>query len=435
MNLLKFTQFLNETVQIPVLDVVIDNYGNLLNGENNMPMVKGNIVQRKIDGKNITVDILGNNGQSYPAGIDKNGNLVAISVSTDGNYYALNSEDLPLRIPQSIKGFPSKFWKVYKTPFTDISKAENIDYFKILPKLSTGWVNVKIDMEIIKRVRRYAIGLGRGKGLESLTSKLNELERLSKGLDRRKRSRATIQKEMSVIMLLHYINEIKDYFTASSSGFLFESFLGGLITNAKVIEDNSKADIIADGESYQVKLYSGLENSISYNTNLVDYYCICFKYASKIDIYILNGKTSLDDPDNINNFLTPGNSRKEKPEGSKSTGPKLSASQIKNRASTKFTIELNNIEEKIKNISEGLKEALDDLYRELSEFQYNIETIITGVEPKGKKIMDDDQFKVRYDNALSNIKNLGGQVTSLYQAIDPKKKVSQNNQPDQTNPK
>lgn len=419
MNLLKFTQFLNEAVQIPVLDAVIDNNGNLLNGENNMPMVKGNIVQKKVDGKNIIINILGSNGQSYPAGIDKNGNLVAVNISGDGNYFALNNQNVPLRVPQSLRGLPSRFWKVYKTPVIDIANPENIDYFRVLPKLSTGWVNVKIDMEIIKRVRRYAIGLGRGRGLESLTTKLSELERLSRGLDRRKRSRATIQKEMSVIMLLHYINEIKDYFTASSSGFLFESFLGGLITNAKVIEDNTKSDITADGETYQVKLYSGLESAIKYNTNLVDYYCICLKYAEKIDIYILNGTTPLEDPNNINNFLTPGGEK---------TLPRLSTSQIRNGATVKYTIELNNIEEKIRNISEGLKEALDGLYRELSEFQYNIETIITGVEPKGKKIMDDAQFELRYTNAMSNVRNLEGQVKSLYEAIDPKKKSHQNNQ-------
>jgi hypothetical protein len=30
----------------------------------------------------------------------------------------------------------------------------------ILPIIPTGWVNVKIDMEVIKRVRRYSSSLG-----------------------------------------------------------------------------------------------------------------------------------------------------------------------------------------------------------------------------------------------------------------------------------
>jgi hypothetical protein len=408
MNLLKFNQFLNEDVRIPVLDAVIDEAGNLLNGENNMPTVKGNIVQKKVNGRNTLVDILGNNGISYPAGIDKNGQLVAVKV--DGSGVALNSEGNPLKMSQNYKGFPSRYWKVYKTTASGV---ENIDYIRILPKLSTGWVNVKVDMEIIKRVRRYARGLGRGKGFSSFTTKLEDLERLSKGLDRRKRSRATIQKEMSVIILLHYINEIKNFFTASSSGFLFESFLAGLITNAKVIEDNTKSDIMADGRSYQVKLYDSLAASISYNPELVDYYCICFKYPDRIDIHILEGTCPVEDPNNINNFLTGSG--------------KLSASQIKNRGNKyKYTIELNNIEEKIKTISEGLKEVLDKLYEELSSFQYNVETIITGVEPKGKKVMDDDQFEARYKGAMDNIQNLEMQVKSLYETIDPKKRNQEN---------
>jgi hypothetical protein len=41
---------------------------------------------------------------------------------------------------------------------------------------------------------------------------------------------------------------------------------------------------------------------------------------------------------------------------------------------------LNNIEGRIDNIAKGLKNSLDNLYSGLSKFQYNIETIITGID-------------------------------------------------------
>lgn len=410
---MKFNQFLNEDVRIPVLDAVIDELGNLYNGLLGNPLMKGNIVQKKIDGRNEVIDILGSDGKSYPLGLDKNGTLVAVYKDDEG--YALSSDGgEKIRIPQDIKGF-SKFWRVFrKTP----TENQNIDYFKLLPTLPTGWVNIKVDMEVIKRVRRYARGLGRGRGFDSLTSKLEDLQKLSQGLDKRKRSRTSIQKEMSVIMLLHYINEIKNFFTAASSGFLFESFLAGLITNARVIEDNSKADIMADGISYQIKLYDSLSASISYNQNLVDYYCICLKYPEKIDIYILEGNCPVEDPKHISNYLIGGIEK----DGVISK-EFISTSQIKERATKyRYTIELNNIEEKINTISLGLKEVLDGLYKELSDFQYNVETIITGVEPEGKKIMTDEQFIERYNSAVRNVSNLDGQVKSLYETIDPKKR-------------
>ena len=47
MDIIKFNDFINEDVKIPVLDVLIDDYGNLYNGEEGYPLRKGNIVQNK----------------------------------------------------------------------------------------------------------------------------------------------------------------------------------------------------------------------------------------------------------------------------------------------------------------------------------------------------------------------------------------------------
>ena len=159
-------------------------------------------------------------------------------------------------------------------------------------------------MEIVKRVRRYSKAIGtHNSGYSSFLSKLEEFQRISKfevkdSKKGAKKKRRTIQAEMSVIILLHYINEIKDFFTPSSSGFLFESFIAGLIPNARVKEDNTAADIIVkEGNNtikYQIKLISADTKYVDLvkeeewtkvegkkvlvSSEFLDYYVICLKY-------------------------------------------------------------------------------------------------------------------------------------------------------------
>ena len=415
MNITKFTDFINEDVKIPVLDVLIDDNGNLYNGEEGYPLRKGNIVQNK---NRKVIDILGEDRNSYPAGIDKNGFLVSVyGYSNDG--YLLNNKEEPILINSSLR-------KKY-TELANYTYYENIDYSFLIPIVPTGWVNIKVDMEIIKRVRRYSKSLGtNSEGFQSFKDKLNDLKRTSKGIKLRKRSRETIQKEMSVIILLHYINEIKNFFTPSGAGFLFESFLAGLIPNAKVKEDNSKCDVYADGKKYQVKLYSSLESSLSIayesieedingrrvvSINSMDYYLICLKYADRVDIFILDGKNENSDA-YYQKFRTEGlrKDRTQVPQHER----KFSVSLIVNKCpdNMKFSIDLINLEEKIRKIASGLKETLDDLYSQLSEFQYNVETIITGVDEKGDIISPVD-FTNLSTSAESNIRSMSSKLKNL----------------------
>jgi hypothetical protein len=131
--------------------------------------------------------------------------------------------------------------------------SKDFDYSDLLSSDPTGWVNFKVDMEILKRVKRYSSGLGMGKkGHDSFIGKLEDLNSINY-IKNQKRTIQNIQREMSIIMLLHYIEEIKDFFTPSAAGFLFESFIGGLLPNAKVVSDNTAADIISEGKEYQIK--------------------------------------------------------------------------------------------------------------------------------------------------------------------------------------
>lgn len=396
MDIIKFNKFLNETIQIPVIDVLIDNDGNLYNGMlPGFPLMKGNIVKEKVKDSKVIVDILGNDGKSYPAGIDKNGDLVCVNIKN--NRIALNFDGIPLKIPQNVlELYPKiklKFWE---------KKIQDGWYSSLVPILPTGWVNVKIDMEVLKRVRRYSRNLGtNNRNFQSFNSKLSDLERMSSGVLLRRRKREKIQKEMSVIILLHYINEIKDFFTPGSAGFLFESFLAGLIPNAVVVDDNSKCDVRADGVRYQMKLVDNLrDESIEISPASVDYNIICLKYADKIEIYILDNDV---DSDNFyQNFRLTGGILPKK----------LKSSNTVKR----YTIEINNIEEKIQTIAKGLKESLDKLYGELSKFQYNVESIITGVNENGK-ILSGEEFTSIVNDSRSNIDNMNGQLENLVNVI------------------
>ena len=428
MAIKKFDDFINEDVKIPVLDILIDYNGNLYNGKiEKYPLRKGNIVQKKVSAgtgifndkgvekrsnKNTLVDIIGVDGESYPAGIDKNGVLVTVNKDEDG-YVTKKLGDDYVRIP-----IPNQVVNLYRSELNGLTYWKtDVDYSFLVPILPTGWVNVKIDMEVLKKVRRYAKSLGSETNNvhNSFISKLEDIQRISnRDLRFSKKSgevlassfnkkRETIQKEMSVIILLHHINEIKDFFTPGSSGFLFESFLAGFIPNSKVVEDNGVADVTANGVSYQMKLYGYLSSTIPVTVNdAIDYYIVGIKHPQKIDIYVIDRDTV--------------------PAVQISSGFSMSR-MTSNTNIRKFSFELLNIEQRIASIARGLKESLDFLYAQLSEFQYNIETIITGVDENGDLVSDNDDFDKYKSRAIYNVENMSRELDKLVKSVKVEKKI------------
>jgi hypothetical protein len=428
MTIKKFDDFINEDVKIPVLDILIDYNGNLYNGKvEKYPLRKGNIVQKKISAgtgifndkgvekrsnKNTLVDIIGVDAGSYPAGIDKNGVLVAVNKDEDG-YVTKKLGDDYVRIP-----IPNQVVNLYRSELNGLTYWKtDVDYSFLVPILPTGWVNVKIDMEVLKKVRRYSKSLGSETNNvhNSFISKLEDIQRISnRDLRFSKKSgevlassfnkkRETIQKEMSVIILLHHINEIKDFFTPGSSGFLFESFLAGFIPNSKVVEDNGVADVTANGVSYQMKLYGYLSSTIPVTVNdAIDYYIVGIKHPQKIDIYVIDRDTV--------------------PAVQISSGFSMSR-MTSNTNIKKFSFELLNIEQRIASIARGLKESLDFLYAQLSEFQYNIETIITGVDENGDLVSDNDDFDKYKSRAIYNVENMSRELDKLVKSVKVEKKI------------
>ena len=340
-------------------------------------------------------------------------------------------------------------------PTAIIQWNKNEDYYNNIPLTPTGWVNVKVDMEIVKRVRRYSSGIGDTiiASHDAFNAKLEVFQTMSSlkrsYSEKSKLNRNDIQAEMSVIILLHYINEIKDFFHPSSSGFLFESFLAGLIPDSRIKDDNTSADLISgtgiDQKRYQIKFLDSNthyvdvvkdllkdDNGLIYESQYLEYYIIGLKYSDKIEIYIVDG-VGLYDNDSV---LTPGAPRKKSK--SKNKSPELVANEIWlesdpvrrfNMSSIKsnknivkhYTIELNDIDGRINNIGTNIKKSMDSLYREISVFQYNIETLITGKKQDGASLKSNTEFDRYYTKSQKNLENIGLKLTDLVSGIKSKK--------------
>jgi hypothetical protein len=405
----KFFQQLNETVELPILDIVIDDNGIIYNGQE-APLVKGRIERVS---RGVVTKILGTNNTLYPAGIDKNGNVVAIETDDEGR--ALNSKGLPIEIPSFIQAR-------YKVKIPYYYASPEYDYYNLIPIEPTGWVNVKIDMEIVKRVKRYAKSLGTNtKSHQSFIDKLLEFEKFStqkreeKYISRLKRG--TIQKEMSCILLLHYINEIKDFFNPSQSGFLFESFIAGLIPDSRIKEDNSPVDIKTSHDRYQLKLVDWktkyievtMDNDMA-RSKYLEHYMVALKYIDRIELLIIDGveleKRASDNK--LNGIVTAG-------------GRFIVDSLLALKDDSllkRFKIDLTDIDGRIQNLGESLKMSLNNLYEELSKFQYNVETIITGVNEKGGVVKEQSEFDIYHLKAEDNIKKLAEHLKNLVADIN-----------------
>lgn len=381
MNIINFSNYIKEA-QIRTLDLVIDEQGNLYNN----PPIKGNIdMANKL--------ILGMDGKIYIAGIERTGRLFSFLPVDKMNNILLN--DKKIKIPENITE-GRLFW----------NKSEN--YTRLIPILPTGWVNVKIDMEVIKKIKRFSKSFSNRIGVDGLKDRL---EALSRDIKLRSRKSQTIQKELSAIMMLHHLNELKTHFDPSSSGFLFESYVAGLIPGSFVREDNSAIDVQdKKGDTYQIKLVDkidGLSIKRAETNEYLTYYIVAVKYADKVRIFILNG-FSINSANYVENFKV------------RSGADTFSSSKFRRYTQENcdfvFDIYLINIQERIDNIAAGLKETLDILYKNLSEFQYNVETILTGVDEEGN-ILDTNEFSNLENKSQQNVMTMRSELKSLIDII------------------
>lgn len=395
----RFNDYITEKIENPIIDAVID-LNDIHNGTGDLDVLKGK--KDKINNR-----VLGDDGSTYPAGIDKTGTLISYNFDEEG--FALSDFNERIPIPKRIKKFlkrndiPNDYWR----------KGEGL-YFILIPTESTGWVNIKVDMEMFKRVKRYSKSIGTNtKGYESFLSKLRILDDVS-NTNREQGAIANlktnrIQSELSVIIILQHINEIKDFFNPSQAGFLFESFLSGLIPNSVAIDDNKEADIIAEGDKYQLKLVSESTQNININNRILDYYIIGVKLINSIRIFCIS-KEAIEQHDLVTLSVPRSNKAPQK------------YFKVKNleRCSDvdKFNLDLNDIEGKISRLGETIKENISDLYKEISEFEYNLETIVTGVDKNGRKVRTTQQREVYYRNSQNNIEDIKIYLTNFIDNIE-----------------
>jgi hypothetical protein len=394
MEIINFSDYIKEA-QIRTLDMVIDENGNLYDGQEGYPLTKGNIQMN-------TKSIIGTDGKNYIAGIERTGKLFSfLPIDNMGNILL---DGKKVKVPIDLRT-DRLYW----------NNKEN--YYNLLPITPTGWVNVKIDMEVIKKIKRFSKNFSNRIGIEGLKDRLKLLTKDTKY--RPTRSTKSIQMELSAIMMLHHLNELKTHFDPSSAGFLFESYVAGLIPGSFVREDNSSIDLEdKTGKTYQIKLLdsvSGLPIRKDESGEYLDYYIISFKYADKISIFILDGKDS-EKPEYVENFK----SKPYRREGKLIDSNNFSDANFRkyNQSNCNFVYDLSliNIQDKIDNIARGLKETLDKLYKNLSEFQYNVETILTGVDQKGN-ILEPDEFSKLESSSERNVIIMKDELRSLISII------------------
>jgi hypothetical protein len=223
-------------------------------------------------------------------------------------------------------------------------------------------------------------------------------------------------------MMLHHLNELKTHFDPSSAGFLFESYVAGLIPGCSVREDNSSIDLEDKrGNTYQIKLLqpmsiskldgkdrrrggvSGFPIRRDEKGNYLSYYIISFKYADKVRIFILDGRNT-ELPEYIENFKVRT--------GADNFSDLNFSTYNQNNCNFVYDISLINIDNKIDNIAKGLKSTLETLYKNLSEFQYNVETILTGVDEEGN-IIEANEFARLEISSEININVMKNELKSI----------------------
>jgi len=303
----------------------------------------------------------------------------------------------------------------------DIIKFEN---FKSVPD---GWVNIKIDDQLFIRMDRYVNTLDDLVGNENkydLFKKIEVLSNIDKYINDNK---VSVQSKISIITILQYLKEIRNYFNPSSSGFLLEGFLATLI-HGKIIKGNRPADIKTSYneldavrfestdsgkvvKTYQIKLYMKGSNIKVNMSEPCDYYVICLKDGNDIDVHILDGRNS-DHEQFIGGDLSaqyiqkiPNKSASNTESYIRFDGTKpymnINTKKLEKNL-LKMTLDIGSIDSLIIKCGEEVMNSINDTYIKLSELHYNIDSLVTGID-KDKKIISIDYAKSNADRTISEL--------------------------------
>ena len=300
----------------------------------------------------------------------------------------------------------------------DIMKFEN---FKNVPD---GWVNIKIDDQLFIRMDRYVNTLDDLVGNENIYDLFKKIEVLSNIDKYINDNKVSVQSKISIITILQYLKEIKNYFNPSSSGFLLEGFLATLI-HGKIIKGNRPGDIKTSYNEldavrfestggrttkiYQIKLYMKGSYIKVNMSEPCDYYVICLKDGDEIDVHILDGRDS-DHKQFIGGVFSAQYIKgKEKIPNResyiRSDGTKeymvINTNKLRKNP-LKMTLNIGNIDSLIIKCGEEVMKSINDTYIKLSELHYNIDSLVTGID-KDKRIIRVDDAKSNADRTISEL--------------------------------
>jgi len=345
------------------------------------------------------------------------------------------------------------------TTFNDIL----IDRFGVNTKLyyyhqeleiTHNFTQVKIDKHVVDKVAKLTENMGFNK-YSYLREKLDFLNnpelylpnsndeykhKLNGGMDG-EFIEFTIQNTLSAIILLDHLAEIRHNFNPSASGFLFESFIAGLIGGIAYDDNAPGVDIIVPpygkhkAKNYQMKLYSDTSLKSKNITKMVD--DMIARGPSDENFLMIGNKNKKND--NIDIYLIPFNKKtleemsrtwdvyKGKNKGKSTTGYIIDLAWVKNltfqtdnklfdnRIPEKVgTLKLTNFTEKIERIKVGLGDILEELWKDIKTLHNDVESLMITDDKKMKERNKNESTYKLKNEAIKTSKKIDINIRKLY---------------------
>jgi hypothetical protein len=306
----------------------------------------------------------------------------------------------------------------------EIKKFESFD-----SKVPEGWVNVKLDDQLFKRMNRYVVTLDGIVGETNKYDLFKKIEAISFDKINQYISNDTIsvQSKISIITILQYLKELRTHFDPTSSGFLLEGFLATLI-HGRIEPGRKPFDMTTTyneldavrfkatggiGKTYQIKLYK-IDSYIKVNmSQICDYYVVCLKENNDIWVHILDGR----DPRHEQFIGGPLSAQYIKGKFPKKEEIPNVESYIRHDGNKEYMVintkklrenklgiklEIGNLDELIKRCGENIVSSINDTYVKLSELHYNIDSLVSGVD-KNQRLINVDEAKSRAEQTIREI--------------------------------
>jgi len=356
--------------------------------------------------------IIGDDGLVYYAGF----NMIFELVMADGN----ETNDGYLKVGNVVyngkNGIPN--WKKTANGRKKVWTLEEIntnngqpnrDDIERLTIYDQSWVNVKIDMTVSDKISRHMkiFNVGNAvRGISPTAQLKSKLTILSNPNNIEEEEFTTLlQKKIAAVLCLRYLTEIKINFDPSSAGFIFESFLAGLI-GGRAINDDTEVDVVAGADNYQLKFYnmsSSYIKIIKDKTKKANFNTIIgLKERNKIHICFIS-KDALNKE--LHQITRVGLSDLLTDAGTVRTAELFKSKKI-------ATLDLGLISPNhIGDILQQINTNIGSIWDNIGDLQENILTITTGINKEGEHNVDFDAIEHKIEGNLEGIRDTIQEIT------------------------